>query len=279
MTSRASSEPLLIAHNLCKTHRANYWHPGSDHIALDKVNLALHFGCTTALVGESGSGKTTLAMCLGALDHPDSGEIWFENCDLTSATGRQLAEARTKIQIVFQDSADALNPLLSATEIVEEPLYLGGIPKEERKKIVTDLFLHVGLPSNLKNRRPRELSGGEKQRLVIARAIAVDPQILILDEPFTGLDLAVRGQIINLLLDLQEIYGLSYLYISHELDVVRYFADEIVVLHSGRIVDSGRTQDVLSIPLHPATQALIKASNAMAEQRCHRSGEQRWLIC
>jgi peptide/nickel transport system ATP-binding protein len=279
MTSHPSSQPLLVARNLCKTHHANRWHQGHDHVALDKVNLTLHFGRTTALVGGSGSGKTTLAMCLAALDRPDSGEIWFENRDLTSAAGRQLTETRTKIQIIFQDSADALSPLLSAKEIVEEPLYLAGIPREEREKIVTDLLLHVGLPSNLKKRRPRELSGGERQRLVIARAIAVDPQILILDEPFTGLDLAVRGQIINLLLDLQEIYGLSYLYISHELDVVRYFADEIAVLHSGRIVDAGRTQDVLSTPIHPATQALIHASNVLAEQKCHRSGEERWPIC
>jgi ABC-type glutathione transport system ATPase component len=279
MISSLWPEPILVARNLCKTYRANRWSRGRDYQALDEVNLALRFARTTALVGHSGSGKTTLAMCLAGLDRPDSGEIWFENCDLTCVTGWRLAQARTRIQIVFQDSADALSPLLSAREIVEEPLYLGGIPRPERQMVARDLLLHAGLAPDLEDRRPSQLSGGERQRLAIARAIAMEPQVLILDEPFTGLDLGVRGQIINLLLDLQEIYGLSYLYVSHELDVVRHFADEIAVLDHGRIVDGGSAQEVLATPLHPVTQDLVDSGNAIGGQRCRRQGEGRWHIC
>jgi ABC-type glutathione transport system ATPase component len=244
------------------------------------VNLILRAGRTLALIGESGSGKTTLAMCLAALERPDKGEIWLDDCDLASAADAQLAKTRSQIQILFQDSAGALSPLLTASEIVEEPLRIQNVtPKSHFNARVLELFHHAGLSPDLQHRRIHELSGGQRQRLAIARALALSPRLMILDEPFAGLDLSARGQIINLLLELQAVNDIAYLYISHELDVVRHFADEVAVIHDGRIVELGRTDVVLRHPTHTRTRVLFDAYASLHAPRSHSKGEAACATC
>lgn len=274
MTSECLSRPLLVARGVTKTYMHGLWPRQRRHKALDRVNLVVRCGRTVALIGSSGSGKTTLAMCLAGLERPDAGEIWLEDFDLATASKRELAKARRQVQIIFQDSAGALSPMLTAAEIVAEPLRLAGsMTKRQRQEKVIQTMAQVGLSPDLQNRTAKELSGGQRQRLAIARATVLHPQLLILDEPFTGLDLSTRGQIINLLLDLQETHALSYLYVSHELEVVRHFADEIAVMDGGQIVDRGTTTDVLANPVNSVTRALLESSDAIRQTATNQEGK------
>jgi ABC-type glutathione transport system ATPase component len=274
MTPDFSSRPFLLVHGLTKTYRRGHWPQQNGHKALDGVNLMLHCGRTLALIGASGCGKTTMAMCMAGLQRPDSGEIWVDNCNLAAAQDWQRDNARVEVQIVFQDSVDALNPLLSVTEIVEEPLAVHcSMRKMQRERRVRELMLQAGLTPELKSRRPDQLSGGQRQRVVIARSLALRPRLLILDEPFRGLDLSTRGQIINLLIELQVANNLGYLYISHDLDVVQHFADEVAVMHEGRIVEWGLTSQVLRKPIHPAAKTLVDASNSIVNEANDLRGE------
>jgi len=265
LNSGSLSQPFLLARGVTKTYVHRGWSHRGRHKALDQVDMALPFAKTVALVGESGSGKTTLAMCLAGLECPDAGEIWMEGRDLVSAGKRQLAAIRPQLQMLWQDSAAALSPVLTASEIVEEPLLaqLRASPRQ-RSEIVSDLFQKVGLRLEWRIRYPHQLSGGQRQRLAIARALASQPRLLVLDEPFTGLDLSVRGQIINLLLDLQATHALTYLYVSHDLEVVRYFADEVAVMHRGRIVEQAPTAELFVRPSHLYTKKLLSAIPAFA---------------
>jgi peptide/nickel transport system ATP-binding protein len=274
VTSEVLSRPLLVARGVTKTYTHGLWPRQRRHKALDRVNLVVRYGRTVALVGSSGSGKTTLAMCLAGLERPDAGEIWLEDFDLATASKRELTKARRQVQIIFQDSAGALSPMLTAAEIVEEPLRLAGsMTKRQRQEKAIQTMAQVGLSPDLQNRRTKELSGGQRQRLAIARATVLHPQLLILDEPFTGLDLSTRGQIINLLLDLQETHALSYLYVSHELEVVRHFADEIAVMDGGQIVDRGPAADVLANPVNSVTRALLESSDAIRQAVTNQEGK------
>ncbi|MGA7751417.1 MAG: dipeptide/oligopeptide/nickel ABC transporter ATP-binding protein [Candidatus Sulfotelmatobacter sp.] len=280
MTPELLSRPLLVARGLTKTYVQGHWPRRRHHKALDGVNLILRSGRTLALVGASGSGKTTLAMCLAALERPDSGEIWLGDLDLASARKGKLLRARTQVQVLFQDSSGTLSPLLSAAEIVEEPLRVQcTVPKQQRDHAVTDLLRQVGLTPELKTRRASQLSGGQRQRLAIARALALNPRLIILDEPFTGLDLSARGQIINLLIELQASKALSYLYVSHDLDVVSHFADEVAVMHNGRIVEWGQTDNVIANPIHSSTKVLLDASTALSGRRPSPRGEPACVTC
>ncbi len=280
MSPELCPRPLVLVRGLSKTYTQGRWPQRRCHKALDGVNLILRPGKTLALVGDSGSGKTTLAMCLAALERPDTGEIWIDDCDLVSARGVQLLKMRPQVQIVLQDSAGALSPYLTAAEIVEEPLLVQAHASQgQRQTMVTDLFSKVGLAQELKSRRARQLSGGQRQRLAIARALALRPRLIILDEPFTGLDLSARGQIINLLIELQLELGLSYLYVSHELDVVSHFADEIAVMHGGQIVECGPTNSVLAHPAHTSTQSLLSASATLAAGRPRPKGASACATC
>jgi peptide/nickel transport system ATP-binding protein len=226
--------------------------------ALTEVDLEIPAGCLTALVGESGSGKSTLANCVAMLEKLDRGEIWFEENEISRLSKRDLATLRPRIQMVFQDSAGALNPRFSAAEIIEEPLDIQH--RECRRKLRTracELMEEVGLSPDWANRPSLEFSGGQRQRLAIARAIAVKPAFLILDESLSGLDLATQAQILNLLLDLRSAHSLTYLLISHDLSLVGQIADFVVVMQHGRIIERGTRDDVLGSPQHHHTQELV----------------------
>lgn len=213
-----------------------------------------------ALVGESGSGKSTLARCLARLERPDSGEIWFEEGRITNLSGKALTDLRRKIQLVFQDPASALNPRFSSAEIVAEPLAVQGIGgRKERFRRSGELMEQVGLPASQQGKWPLELSGGQRQRLAIARALALEPKFLILDEAFSGLDLSVQAQLINLLLDLQAARALTILFITHDLGLAAYVADEIAVMHQARIIETAPAADFFSSARHPQSRRLLES--------------------
>lgn len=231
-----NERPLLEIRGLCKTHsQGRWWEHRFEIVALDHVDLTLYAGRTLALLGESGAGKTTLAMCIIGLDKPDAGEIFFEGTSLGALPRRSKARGR-QIQLIFQDSAGALSPRMAINEIVEEPLLIAEEPYPSRRQRVAKALERVGLPGNWSDRRPHELSGGQRQRVAIARALVLEPKVLILDEALAGLDLSIQGQISNLLLDLQSERKLSLLAISHDLKHIAKFADDVAVLHQGRII-------------------------------------------
>lgn len=226
--------------------------------ALRDVELEVAPASLTALVGESGSGKSTLARCLALLEKPDCGEIWFDGKELSRANRRELAGLRPNIQMVFQDSAGALNPRFTAWQLIAEPLEIQqGEGSRQLRSRACELMEEVGLPANWADRRPLELSGGQRQRLAIARAIALKPAFLVLDESLSGLDLSTQAQILNLLLDLQKTHSLTYLLISHDLSLIGQVADFVAVMHKGRIVERGARQDVFANPQHPHTRELL----------------------
>ncbi len=257
------SEPLLRIEGLTKTYsQGRWWEKRFDSKAVDGVDLTLEAGKTLALVGKSGSGKTTLAMCAAMLEKPDSGKIWFDGCDLLSLAKSERAVLRPRIQLLFQDSAAALPARFTAAQIIEEPLVIqhrspASAKIKDRSGLVGELMAKVGLPPGWANRRPHQFSGGERQRLAIARSLALQPSLLILDEPFTGLDLSIRGQIVNLLLTLQADLSLTYLYVSHDLDLVQHFSDTVAVMDRGKIVEQASMSDLLRSPLRAETYPLL----------------------
>jgi ABC-type glutathione transport system ATPase component len=252
--------PLLRVRHLSKRYIQGGWFSLRKFpvTALDDVSLNVHSRSTLALVGESGSGKSTLARCLARLLEPDSGEIWFREKNLLTLSSAELFAARRQIQLIFQNSAAALNPRFSAAEIVAEPLRIQErAGKRERRSQALAMMERVGLPPEWADRSPVEFSGGQRQRLAIARALVLNPALLILDEALAGLDLSIQAQIANLLVHLQASFSLTYLYISHDLRLAGYLADEIAVMQRGKIVESGTVVDVFSGPKHPHTQILI----------------------
>ncbi len=235
--------------------------------ALDGVDLELAAGSTTALVGESGSGKSTLARCVALLERPDAGTLRFEGADVLALDRRRLAAVRRRVQLIFQDPASSLSPRLSAVEIVSEPLAIQKVPAVERRRRALQAMEHVGLLARWAARRPGELSGGQRQRLAIARALVLRPRLLILDEAMAALDLSVQARIVNLLLDLQSAYDLTYLYVSHDLSLVRVLASEVAVLERGRIVERGSAEGLFHRPRHPHTRALLAATPGIGALR------------
>jgi peptide/nickel transport system ATP-binding protein len=263
---RAMKPALVKTGGLCKRYSQRSPFSWKRFVidALVNVNFEIASGCLTALVGESGSGKSTLAACLAMLEKPDAGEIWFEGEEMSRRSDRELAPLRPKIQMVFQDSAEALNPRFSAAEIIAEPLSIQqGCSTKQLRTRACELMEEVGLAADWADRRPLQFSGGQRQRLAIARAIALKPLFVILDESLSGLDLSTQAQILNLLLELQTTHGLTYLLISHDLSLVGQIADFVAVMHKGRIIEYGARRQVIGNPQHDQTRRLLDSVHAM----------------
>lgn len=228
--------------------------------AVSNVDLEIYEGETLALVGESGCGKSTLGRILIRLLEPTSGEIHFEGEDIVGMSAMQFAERRKQMQIIFQDPYASLNPRMSVKEIIAEPLVTYGMKdKKELEKRVRELMREVGIPEEFYNRYPHQFSGGQRQRIGIARAIALNPKLIICDEPVSALDVSIQSQVLNLLKDLQEEYHLTYLFISHDLSVVKFIADRVCVMFLGSICEIGSTDELYEHPLHPYTKFLLNA--------------------
>jgi ABC-type oligopeptide transport system ATPase subunit len=228
--------------------------------AVDDVTFSIEAGETFGLVGESGSGKTTTGRCILRLIEPTSGQIAFKGEDVLAFTPARMRQARREMQIVFQDPYSSLNPRMRAGDIVEEPLLVHGVGgRAERRERVAELFRLVGLdPSHLR-RYPHEFSGGQRQRIGLARALALEPSFVIADEPVSALDVSVQAQVVNLLMELQERLRLTYLFIAHDLRLVRHVCTRVAVMYRGRIVEMGATASLFAAPAHPYTQALLSA--------------------
>ncbi|HMK47195.1 MAG TPA: ABC transporter ATP-binding protein [Methanocella sp.] len=228
--------------------------------AVDDVSFFINRGETLGLVGESGCGKTTVGRAVLRLIEPDSGEIIFEGNDITRQKRGGLRRIRRNIQIVFQDPNASLNPRMLVRDVLAEPLLINGMKKGlEMDKKITALLEAVGLNPIHANRYPHEFSGGQRQRICIARALALAPKFIVLDEPTSSLDVSVQSQILNMLKDLQKDLGLTYLFISHNLIVVKYLSSRVAVMYLGKIVEMSSTNDLFDHPLHPYTQALLSA--------------------
>jgi peptide/nickel transport system ATP-binding protein len=259
-----SQTPILSVQNLAK------WYPIKKGIfakaknffkAVDEVSFEIYPGETLGLVGESGCGKTTLGRCLLRLIEPTSGDINYQNIALTSLSAKKLRSLRRELQIVFQDPYSALNPRFTIGDAIMEPMQVHGIHANnvERKNKTIELLEQVGLSADFFNRYPHEFSGGQRQRICIARALALQPKVIICDESVSALDVSVQAQVLNLLSDLQEKFQLSYLFISHDLSVVKHFSDRMLVMNAGKIVESGFPEEIYHHPQQAYTQKLIDA--------------------
>jgi len=232
-----------------------------DVKAVDDVSFYIRKGETLGLVGESGCGKSTVARTIIRLLEPTDGQIIFDGIDITKLSNKDLRKIRKDMQIIFQDPYSSLNPRMTVSEIIGEPLEVHGIVRnsQEKEKRVQELLELVGLAPYHATRYPHEFSGGQRQRIGIARALALNPKFIVADEPTSALDVSIRSQIINLMQDLQKEFKLTYLFISHDLAVIRHICDRIAVMYLGKIVEIANNDDLYNSPLHPYTQALLSA--------------------
>ena len=257
------STPLLQVRDLKKyfpIHKGLFGRHVGDVRAVDGVSFDLHAGTTLGLVGESGCGKTTAGRALLRLIEPSGGSALLDGHDLFTMDTETLRATRADLQIIFQDPFSSLNPRQTVGAIIGDSLELHGIAQgDEKFEMAKALLERVGLQASYVNRYPHEFSGGQRQRIGIARAVALKPRIIVCDEAVSALDVSVQAQVINLLEDLQEEFGLSYIFIAHDLSVVRHISDEIAVMYLGRIVEKATCDDLFANPLHPYTQALLSA--------------------
>jgi oligopeptide/dipeptide ABC transporter ATP-binding protein len=255
--------PLVEASDLrlrFPVQRGLWGNPTAFVHAVDGVSFSVGRGETLGLVGETGSGKSTVGRILVRLQKPDSGRVTFEGADLLALEGRALRDRRREFQIVFQDPMASLNPRMRVGDIVAEPLLIHRVgDRAERRRRAEALLARVGLDGATLDKFPHEFSGGQRQRVGIARALALDPKFIVLDEPVSALDVSVQAQVVNLLQDLQEERGLTYLFIAHGLQVVAHVSTRVAVMYLGRIVEEGPTEAIFARPLHPYTKALLEA--------------------
>jgi len=254
--------PLVEVKNLVKHFErgGGFFRAKTVVKAVDDVSFVVNEGETFALVGESGSGKSTTGRCMLRLVEPTSGEVLFRGQNVLGYSSAQMRAARRDMQMVFQDPFSSLNPRMRAFTIVEEPLVIHSIgSKPERRERVADLFKLVGLDPAHLDRYPHEFSGGQRQRIGLARALALNPSFIIADEPVSALDVSIQAQVINLLMDLQEQLKLTYLFIAHDLRLVRHISTRVAVMYLGRIVEMGDTPAIFANAQHPYTKALLSA--------------------
>jgi len=250
------TDDLLVIRDLRKTFST----PSGALTAVSQVSLSIKRGETYALAGESGCGKSTVGKIVAALVKPDAGSITLDGNDLTALSPRQLRPLRRKVQMIFQDPFSSLNPRATVRRIIEEPLIVHGLGNRgERRRKVAEMMDRVGLRPEAADRFPHEFSGGQRQRIGIARALILNPDLVVCDEPVSALDVSVQAQILNLLKDLQRELGTAYLFISHDLSVIRHMADRIAVMHLGQLVETAPRASFWANPTHPYSRALIAA--------------------
>lgn len=263
MTKLNRENPIVEAIDLKKQFfRGGSWlgRPKKGALAVDGVNLAIFPGETVGLVGESGSGKSTLGKCLLRIFQPTEGKVMFDGVDITHLPPKQMRPLLPQMQLVFQNPYSSLNPRMRIKNIIAEPMNVQQMGSQrEIERRVKELISLVGLSEDHYFRLPHELSGGQRQRVAIARALAMDPKFLVLDEPTSALDVSVQAQIINLVIDLQQEFQFSYLFISHNLAVIRHACDRVFLMYRGTIVESGPTHVIFDQPSHPYTQVLLAA--------------------
>ena len=257
-------KPILEIQHLSKDftiHSPELFQKSQKLHALSDINLCVYEGETLGVIGESGCGKSTLGRCIVGLHQPTSGEIIFDGTDITSIKGGKKKELKRNIQMIFQDPYSSLNPKMTAGKAVEEPLLIHSIEKDAKKREQAALALlkKVGLDIQHAYRYPHEFSGGQRQRISVARALSLNPRIIVCDEPVSALDVSIQAQVLNLFADIQKEFGLTYVFISHDLSVIKHISDRIVIMYLGRVVELCEAGKIYENPLHPYTKSLLSA--------------------
>ena len=259
---QGDAPPLLDVRNLKKYYGASRATPGGARRyvrAVDGVSFTLERASTLGIVGESGCGKSTAAKTIMRLIEPSGGQVLLDGVDITAMSRRRFRPYRQQLQIVFQDPYASLNPRMTAGAIVAEPLANYGWSRADREARAAELFDRVGLRRDAMRKYPHEFSGGQRQRIGIARALALDPKLIVCDEPVSALDVSIQAQVVNLLIDLQQELGIAYLFVAHDLAVVRHISDRVAVMYLGRVVESADADRLFADPRHPYTRALLSA--------------------
>ncbi|WP_405854705.1 ATP-binding cassette domain-containing protein [Streptomyces sp. NBC_01515] len=272
------AEPLLIADQLVVEYPAKGWRKPPFRV-LKGVSISIGAGETLGLVGESGSGKTTLGRAVLGLAPIASGTVRYDGKVISGLGAKERRALSSDIQVVFQDPYTSLNPAMTVNDILSEPLRVAGTPRTEAEKRVRDLLDHVRLPTDAGDRLPREFSGGQRQRIAIARALSRDPRVIVCDEPVSALDLSTQARVLDLFVEIQERTGVAYLFVTHDLSVVRHISHRVAVMRGGEVIETGDAATVTAAPQHPYTQRLLLAAPVPDPQRqAERRAERRRLV-